>query len=204
MSDLVRGRFPVSNPLLALFGQTANAVNSNVPARSNIEMMPFGALTDGALAGTGVGCAVPIPVEPGMVVSKVSIFTGATAASTPTHSFAALYGWHATAPPLIAQTVDATTAAIAASGKFDFTLATPVQITTAHAPYGYIYVSVVIAGTTIPTAAVLGVPTAVGYKWTTTGPLFLSATHGSSLTDTAPATIASPAAKAVAPIVLVS
>ena len=64
--------------------------------------------------------------------------------------------------------------------------------------------SIVVAAGTIPTAAVYATPAGINYQWFTTQPLFLSMTHGSGLTTTAPATIASPAAKAVAPLVFLS
>ena len=200
---LIRGRYPLSNPVQALFGQMANVVNASRPCRSNVEYFGIGNPSDGALAATGVGCAVPIPWEPGDVVSKIRIMIGATAESGGSHAFAAVYSGIAT-PALIGQTTDQTGAAAAgASAVFDMTMATAAQITPAQCPNGFIYVSISFTAT-VPTAASMAIPTAVGYQWTTNGPLFLSATHGSSLGGTAAATIASPAAKAVAPIVIVT
>jgi hypothetical protein len=204
MSDLVRGRYPVTNPLAKLVGLAGNATQANVNVRSNMEWFGLGNITDGALAGTGVACAVAIPVEVGDTFTKVSLLVGATAEATGTHAFAALYSGVAT-PALLGQSTDNTgAAALAASAKFDFTLSSAVTVTAATAPGGFIYASIMVAASTIPTAAVVATPTAVGYQWYSAGPLFLSATHGSSLTATAPATIASPAAKAVAPLVFLS
>jgi hypothetical protein len=204
MSDLIRGRYPVTNPLAKLVGLAGNATQANVNVRSNMEWFGLGNITDGALAATGVACAVAIPVEPGDTFTKVSLLVGAQAEATGTHAFAALYSGVAT-PALLGQSTDNTgAAALAASAKFDFTLSSAVTITAATAPGGFIYASIAIAASTIPTAAVVATPTAVGYQWYSAGPLFLSATHGSSLTATAPATIASPAAKAVAPLVFLS
>jgi hypothetical protein len=209
MADLVSGRYGQYNPLIAMLGLT-NAVNPEVPARSNLEYLGLSTLTDGALAATGVAYFVPVPVDPGTVISNVTIIVGATAASTPTHSFAALYSGIGT-PALIGQSTDGTTAAIAASGAFNFALTAQQLITSALAPNGFIYAGVSITGSAIPTAAAISTPTAVGYQWFTssttpkgTAPLFLSATAGSSLAGTAAATIASPAAKAVAPITILS
>lgn len=211
MADLVSGRYGQLNPLAQLIG-ISNASQSDIPARSNAEYLGFGSWTDGALAGTGILCVVPVPVDPGTVVSYVSIIVGGTGASTPTHQFAALYsGTNVAAPPLIGQSTDTTTAAIAASGALTYTLTTATAITPAQAPYGFIYAGVSITGSTIPTAAAVSVPTAVGYQWFTSSTtpkgnaaLGLSLTSGSALGATAAATLASPTAKAVAPIVILT
>src|SRR3954464_3178917 len=102
---LVRGHYPQSNPAWALLGNATNVANPTLPVRSNLEW-GLGNPSDGALAGTGVLAFAAVPVEPGTIITKVSILIGGTAASTPTHSFAALYGFHASAPPLIAQSTD--------------------------------------------------------------------------------------------------
>ena len=62
-----------------------------------------------------------------------------------------------------------------------------------------------VKATSTPTLASATVATAVAYQWYTNAPLKMGAlTHGSSLTTTAPATIASPTAQAVTPIVVLS
>jgi hypothetical protein len=203
MSDLVRGIYPVSNPAQALLGQQRNVVNPSIPARGNHEFFGLGNPSDGALASTGVLAFAAVPVEPGTVISKVSIFVGATAASTPTHSFAALYGYHASAPPLIVQSTDGTTTAVPASARFDFTLSTATQITTTHAPYGFIYAGVMFTGTAIPTAMSFASPTGVQYAYFTNSPLGLGGTSGSSLTTTAASTLTY-AAKAVTPWIVLT
>lgn len=204
MSDLVRGRYPVTSPLATLTGFASNATQGNIAVRSNLTWFGLGNPTDGALAATGVGCAVAIPVEVGDTFTKISILAGATAEATGTHMFAALYSGIAV-PALLAQSADNTTAAaVAASARFDYTLASPVTVTNATAPGGFIYASIAVTAGTVPTAMVVSAPTAIGYQWYSTGPLFLSATHGSALGATAAATIASPSAKAVAPIVFLS
>lgn len=201
MADLVSGGYAQSNPLRALLGQLANTAQGNLAARSNLEW-GIGNPTDGALAATGVACAVPIPVDQGQIISSVSILVGATAEASGTHAFMALYSGIAT-PALLAQTADDTGAAsAAASARYTRSLASSVLITPSNAPYGYVYASVMFTATTVPTAYVMSTPAGINYQWTTNGPLFLSATHGSGLTTTAPATIASPAAKAVAPVVI--
>ena len=202
MADLVGGKYAQSNPLAGLLAGLSNVVQANIPPATNLAY-GIGNISDGALAASGVLVAVPIPVDVGVTYSKVSIFVGATAASTPTHQFAALYSAIAT-PALIANSADATTTAIAASGIYTFTLATALTVTSAQAPNGFIYAGVSITGTTIPTAASLATPTGVNYQWTSSGPLYLSMTAGSALAGTPAATIASPAAKAVAPIIVLT
>ena len=203
---LVRGKYPVTNSLWKLTGNLANVNQPNVPARSNLEWFSVGNLVDGALAATGIAAAVAVPVEVGDVITKVSLVTGATAASTPTHQFVALYGFHATAPPLIVQSVDTTTAAIVLNTVLTYTLSAPTTITNAHAPYGYIYVAIVQTGTTISTALAATTTTASSLvqQFSATAPIGLSVTAGSGLTTTAAATLASPALKAVAPIVFLT
>lgn len=205
MSDLVRGRYPITNPLAKALGLQSNVQQGNIAVRSNAEFFGgFAGLTDGALAATGVACAVPIPVEAGDTITKISIVAGATAEATGTHAFAALYTG-AAVPTLIGQSVDNTgAAAVAASARFDFTLATPQTLTQAQCPGGFVYASIMVAAGTIPTAAVYGTPAGINYQWFSTQPLFLSLTHGSGLTTTAPATITGAAAKAVAPLVFLS
>lgn len=189
-----------SNKIGAYLG-FKNVADPTKPARSNATSLGLSTLTDGALAATGVVCSVPVGVEVGDVIAKVIVPIGATAAGTPTQSFAALYSGIAT-PALLGQSASGGAAAIAASAAFTFTLEAPVTITEAMAPNGFIYASVAITATTVPTAAAISTPTAVGYQWSTKGPLGFSLTHGSAVGATAPATITGQAAKAVAPVVL--
>jgi hypothetical protein len=191
--------------MMALLGQLSNVAATEVPFRSNAEYFGYSNLVDGALAATGVGCAVPVPVDVGMTVSKVSILTGATAGATITNQFAALYSGTGTAPALIGQSTDTTSAAIAAKTLLGWSLTAPQTITAAQAPNGFIYVLIAITAATIPTAATVATPAGVNYQWNgTVSPLFLSMTAGSALAGTAASTIASPAAKVVAPLVFLT
>lgn len=203
MSDLVGAHAAQNSAWDVLLGGTRNVVQSNLPARSNLEYLGLSTLTDGALAASGVCAAVAVPVDIGVVYSKITYLVGATAASTPTHAFAAVYSGIAT-PALLAQSADSTTGAIAASAAFTVTLQTPQLATPTNAPGGFWYVSISQTGTAVSSAAAMSTPTAVGYQWFTGGPLFFSATHGSAVGGTAPGTIASPSAKAVAPVVILT
>ena len=200
---LVRGGYNVTNPINALLGNTKQVVNTNVPARSNIYWTGISTPTDNAIGATGVGTFVAIPVEQNDLLSKITILIGATGASTPTHAFGALYSGIAT-PALLGQSTDSTTAAIAASAAFSFTLSSAVAITPAIAPQGFIYALFSVTSSTQPTAVGCASATAVTYKWFTNGPAFLAGTAGSSLAGTAAATIASGTALATTPICVVT
>lgn len=202
--DLVSGRYPTSYAFDKLTGKAQNARQGNLAVRSNAEWLGISGMTDGALAATGVGCAVAVPVEWGDVISRISLLVGATAEATGTHAFAALFSGLAT-PALLSQSPDDTGAAsLAASARFTFALQEPQLITPQNAPGGFVYASLAVTASTVPTAATVPVAAAVDYQWFPGGPLFLSATHGTGLGGAAPATIASPSAKAVAPIVFLS
>jgi hypothetical protein len=215
MTDLVSGRYPQLAALNSILGLPSNVVNPAVPARTNLEYTGINGLADTtASLVTQVMTVVPVPVDVGTVLSKVSVFVGGTGAGTPTHSFAAIYaGTNTAAPALLGQSTDGATAAIAASGRFDFTLATPILITPTNAPYGYIFVAVCVTATTVPSlATVPNGAAAVQYAWyaTTPGASFaavpgtLAFSAGSGLGATAPTTLVAVAAKAVAPVVVVS
>lgn len=209
MADLARGRYNVTNPVHSYLGQPVNATQSDLTVRSNLPVLGLASLADTAAALTTQVCtAVPIPVEYGDVITKITVVVGATAAGTPTNGFAALYSGVATTPALLAQSADITTAAIAASALFTYTLQSAVTITPANAPFGYIYASIMSKATTVPSLATVSVAAAVAYQYTLTGataPLKMGAmTHGSALTNTAPATIVTPTAQAATPIVFLS
>ena len=206
---LTKGRYPITNELWSYLGQPVNASQSNLPVRSNLGMLP-GALTDSSSAlASGIITAVPVPVEVGDLITKVTVLVGATAASTPTHSWAALYSAPAaqgTAKLLGTQSTDGTTAAIAASAAFSFTLGgSGYTVNSADCPQGYLWAAVCVTGTATPSLAVVTIATAVGYSWFTNSPIKMcSITSGSALGATAPATLASPSAQAATPIVFLT
>lgn len=209
--DLVGGSYPLGRPLNALFGLAGQSAQANLPIRTNLEWPQFsGPLVDTAgsgVAASGVMYAVPIPVDVGMLVSKISVLVGATAASTPTHGFAALYsGTSVASPPLIGQSTDQATAAIAASARFDYTLTTANIITPAQAPYGWVWAAV---GTTVTTTlpSLITVPSGAAgavYRWFTNTPLYWSQTSGSAVGATAPATLINASTLTIAPVMFLS
>lgn len=200
MSDLVRGKYPVSFSLVKLLGAT-NIAQPNIAARSNAEWLGLAGLTDSAAAlTTAVATAVAIPVEYGDQISVIDILVGATAADTPLNQWAGLYAGIAT-PTLLGQSVDGTTTAIVASTLKSFALPAPIVITPANAPNGFVYVDLMVKATAVPSLVTVPVAAAAQYAWYAGMAAFLAAKHGSALTGTAPATIATPAAAAAAPVV---
>lgn len=197
-------------PVEELLGGLQQSANPGYAARSNL-YFPLGAVTDGALATTGIGNVVAVPVQLGDVFSTVSVPIGATAAVTPTHQFAAIYSAvSATAASnlLLVQSVDTTTAAIGASALASWTLSAPVTVTLKNAPFGFLYVELAITAGTMPTVASAGTPAGINYQWINTAtaksPIVWAGTAGSALGGTAQANLTGLTAKAVAPIVILS
>ena len=213
MADLVSGRFGQLNPWWNIMGQPVNATQSDIPARSDLEYLGINTLTDTAAALTsGTITVVPVPVDPGTTITKIDVLVGATAASTPTHSFAVLYsGLNSAAPAKLQQSTDGTTAAIAASGTFTFSLA-GYTVQPADVPNGYLWVGVSVTGTAVPSLITAGgtIATAAQYAYYTntfggssTGVAALAAHFGSAVGATAPATISSVSAQTTAPVVVI-
>jgi hypothetical protein len=143
---------------------------------------------------TGVMTSVPVYLHAGDVISKIAVRSGATAAATPTNYWAALYST-APSPALLAQTADQTSTAWAANTVKDLALASPVTITDT----GIYWVGLMVAAGTVPSLIGSIAMTAV-----VTGERNLSQSSGSSLTATAPATIATPTAKPFVPRVVLT
>jgi hypothetical protein len=190
-----------NDPLLGGLSQAANV--HGAPAKSNLQQLGLASHGAGAIAATGVCVAVPIGVAAGDTFSAVSILVAA-AAVTPTHSFAALYSGIGV-PALLGQSADRLTTAIGASAAFTWTLATPITITPAMAPAGFIYASVSVTAGTPPTALGVAVPTGgSAYVWFPGMPLAYALSHGSAVAGTAPATITGQTAVTPAPYVVLS
>jgi len=141
---------------------------------------------------TGVMTSVPIYLQAGDVITNLSFRSGATAAGTPTNWWFALYS-NAATPALLAQTADQTTGAWAANTTQTKALATAQTITAS----GIYWAAIMVTATTPPT--LLGACAAPAIV---TGERNLSQSSGSTLTTTAPATIATPTAKQFAPYVV--
>jgi len=143
---------------------------------------------------TQVMTSVPVYLVAGEVVTNISFRSGATAAGTPTNWWFALYS-NAATPALLAQTADQTTTAWAANTTMTKALSAAQTISVS----GVYWAAIMVKATTVPT--LLG---AIGAPSIVTGERNLSQSSGSSLTTTAPSTIATPTAKDFIPYVVLT
>lgn len=150
-------------------------------------------LTGGVMLSAAVWC------QAGDEIRSITFQGGATAANTPTHWWFALYN---AVGALVAQTADQTTAAWAANAAKTLPL---VQTNPHVVPDASVYWAAVmmtatdlvsLAGRSLGLAAVAAGPVASMAQ--------LARTSGASLTDTAPATIATPTAVATYPYVVLT
>ncbi len=141
---------------------------------------------------TQVMLSVGLPLNAGDLVTSLTFVSGATAAGTPTNWWFALYS---PAGALLGQSADQTSTAWAANTAKTVALAAPVLITTP----GLYYAAVMVKATTVPTLRGATVGDAVIAGAVVTGAKILAQTSGSGLTDTAPATIATPTTVANVP-----
>ncbi|KAB8186869.1 hypothetical protein FH608_046100 [Nonomuraea phyllanthi] len=136
---------------------------------------------------TQVMLSVALYLRAGDVVTNLTFKSGATAADTPTNWWFALYD---TEGALLAQTADQTTTAWAANTVKTLALssAQTIEETGVH------YAGIMVKATDLPSlvGASLGIAGASA-GWFT-GEKIIAQTSGSSLTTTAPATIATPTA----------
>jgi hypothetical protein len=172
-------------------------LSGNATKRSNLER---NWLTSNAAAlTTQVMTSVALPLVAGDIVTNLTFQSGATAAGTPTNWWFALYDTSAT-PALIAQSADQLTAAWAANTAITLPLSTAYTVTTS----GIYYAAVMVKATTVPTLAGVTLQNAASAGAIVSGQSILAQTSGSSLTTTAPATIASPTTVATIPYVVVT
>jgi hypothetical protein len=199
--DLVSAGYATSNPVTAFLNGTTQVAQPNLAARSNLYLTGLNGLVDSATGLTsGLGIAVPIPVVAGDTITKVSVLVGAaTASSTPTHQWAALYSG-ITIPALMGQSTDTTTAAITASTLLSYTLATPQVITATNAPFGWVYAAFCTTATAVE--SVLRATVVANYAWYTNGPQSAASFTGAAAT--APATMAAITNIANPPIVILT
>jgi hypothetical protein len=138
--------------------------------------------------------SVAVYLHAGDVVTNISFRSGATAVGTPANWWFALYS-NAATPAKLAQTADQTSTAWAANTTKTLALTAAQTITQS----GIYWASVMVNSTTVCT--LLG---ALGFPAVVSGEANLSVSSGSSLTDTAPATIATPTAKNFIPRVVIT
>ncbi|WKU08007.1 hypothetical protein [Micromonospora sp. HUAS LYJ1] len=148
--------------------------------------------TGQAALASGVMTSVPIWLRQGDVITNIAVRTGATAGATITNQWFALYD---EAGALIGQSADGTSAALAANTTITKPLASAYTVQRT----GLYFVGLMVAASTTPT--LLGTVAAPAIV---TGERALSQASGSSLTTTAPATIATPTAKQFVPYVVLT
>lgn len=190
---LVRGRYPVSNPAWLLGGSPSGVYRENLPLGRLQTVSNLSALT------TQVMLSAAIALEAGDVVTSLTFLSGATAAGTPTNWWFALYDDSAT-PALLRQTADQTTGAWGANTAKTVALASAYLVPRS----GIYYAALMVKATTVPTIAGVALEHAAAAGAVVTGQKVLAQTSGSSLTDTAPATIATPTTVATVPYVAVT
>jgi len=206
MADLVSARYPQWDPFSTILGRAGNATQSDLPIRSNAEYLGYASAAAGAALVTNKLVLVPIAVDPGTVVSNITFVAGATA-PTLTINWAALYsgGLTAATQTLLGQSTDAGASAPTASQANSYALASPVAITTATAPNGYVYAGIQQTGT-CNNAASVSVAAAIQVFQTavfTNAPVALAFSVAAT-TSTAPATLASPSTVTITPYIYLS
>jgi hypothetical protein len=184
---LARGHYPITDRNWLMSGSPTTGLLRETIRRDQV-------VTDGATLTTQVMTSVAIYLEAGETVTNLTFVSGGTAAGTPTNWWFALYSSAAT-PALLAQTADQLTAAWAANTAKTLALATAQVISTT----GIYYAAIGVKATTVPTIAGVTLENAVAAGAIVTGQKVLAQTSGSSLTATAPATIASPTTVATIP-----
>lgn len=151
---LVKGHYPLNHPLDSLFGFAArNATQGNVPARTNCEYLGYVPVDTAAVLVSGSSTFVAVHVDPGDVITDITLAIGNTAASTPTHlSFGLYSGVLTTAKLLGTQSTDTTTTPIAANTPLVTAYGAVYEVQPADCPFGYIYVAIGYTGTASPSA----------------------------------------------------
>lgn len=145
---------------------------------------------------TQVMLSVAVPVQTGELVTSITFKSGATAADTPTNWWFALYS---AAGALLSQTADQEAAAWAANTVKTLALATPQRIADASV----VYAAIMVKATDLP--SLIGSNLALaGAAASILSSKVLAQTSGSSLTDTAPATIVTPTTIADVPFVVLT
>jgi hypothetical protein len=162
--------------------------------RENISRLQ--AVSNMSALTTQVMLSTPIHLEAGDVITSLTFLSGATAANTPTNWWFALYDDSST-PALVRQTADQTTGAWAANTAKTVALASTYLVPRS----GVYYAAIMVKATAVPTLAGVTLENAAAAGAVVSGQKVLAQTSGSSLTDTAPATIATPTTVANVPYV---
>jgi len=203
-ADLVAGHFPESDPMLALTGQLMNATQGNIRAFSNTDWFGM-TYTDSAAGGvSAVANAVAVPVDVGAIISNVTVLSGA-AAGTITNANFQLFSGIATPAALGTQSTNVTSTPFTVNTALTTALGSPVLITSAVAPKGFIYVSLGLTNSVPPSFASAATAVAINTapsQFGSTAPTLAAKYTGGGATQ--PATLVSPTAVAAAFLVWLS
>ena len=148
---------------------------------------------------TQVMLSVAVPLQAGDIVSSITFKSGATALATGTNWWFALYS-SASTPALLSQSADQTSTAWAANTAKTLSLATAQTITDP----GTYYAAIMVKASTVPSLVGRSLGLAGASSGSISTQKTLAQTSGSSLTDTAPATITSGTAVVNFPYVVLS
>jgi len=198
ITGLAAGSAPTDAAQIQQAADQAEYYLNGAPAFIRYNMPRRSAGGNLAALTTQVMTSAAILLYAGDVVTNLTFMSGATAASVPTNWWFALYDTSAT-PALIAQSADQTTTAWAADTAKTLALSSPYTV----AATGIYYAAVMVKATTVPTLIGASVQ-ADASGAVVTGQKVLARTSGSSLTATAPATIATPTTVGTVPYVVVT
>ncbi len=177
---MTRRRGPSIHPDFLFQG---NSPNSGI----QVETFPYREIdTDIDPLASGVMLSAAIAFQTGDVISNITFKSGATATGTPLNQVAALYS-NAATPALLAQSTDVTTQAWAANTAITFALESEVLISEA----GIYYVAFFAVASDHVSLLGRSVALASAADGILAAHKVLAEDSGSSLTDTAPATITS-------------
>jgi hypothetical protein len=166
--------------------------------RENIPRREGGFSDQTTALTTAVMTSIAVPLFCGDVISTVTVMTGNTAGGTMTHQWAALYDTQATSALIVgSQSADGTSGALAANTAIAFTLGAKYTVPAD----GIYYVGLMVAATTVPSLMCMSTGRTTMSGAVITGQKVLAQTSGTSLTTTAPATIATPTTVANIPYI---
>jgi hypothetical protein len=152
-ADLVGGGYQLYNPIWSFFGRLANATQSNVAVRSNLEYIGAGAKQEQSGTVTSEkGLLVAVPVTWGDIISNVWVAT-TTASESGAEFIGAVYegvasnATTANETKVIAQSAVVKEEFKASKGN-KLALKSSVLITPSNAPAGFVYAGLYVKETT--------------------------------------------------------
>lgn len=151
----------------SVFGGLTQALEPNRLARTNAEWTGVAVTiaTNKLVAAEGETTVVPIPVTPGDVFQHCLVPIGTTAGKAVEEGYTALLEGKASGALLAQSKSKAFSEALKAEEGYSFELESPVEVTAANCPGGFIYFQVNLATvTTIPTCVSVVGPTAGAAK----------------------------------------